>query len=248
MMSPNECGTICRNCCSRQARMSPKFRIICATRETETRFAANTALGRSLALCPYPFVELRLFGSNSTGLSKLYNIALREAELDPAILVFIHDDVQLLDFFWPNHVFQGLRAFDLIGLAGNKRRVPGQPAWRFTDERLARDDKENLSGIVAHGASWPPDYVSYYGQPYQQVKLLDGVMMACRSETLLAKRIFFDEAFDFHFYDLDICRQAELHELRLGTWSISALHASDGRFDTPSWRAAYARYIDKWKS
>jgi hypothetical protein len=226
--------------------MTPKFRVICATREAEKDFAASTALGRSLALLPYPFVELRLFASNATGLPKLYNIALREAESDPAILAFIHDDVQLLDFFWPNHVFQGLRAFDLIGLAGNKRRLPAQPAWRFKDDQLTRDDRENLSGIVAHGLRWPPDYVSYYGPPYQQVKLLDGLMMACRSETLLSKNIFFDETFDFHFYDLDLCRQAELHNLRLGTWSISALHSSDGRFGTPSWRAAYAKYLAKW--
>jgi hypothetical protein len=181
-------------------------------------------------------------------LPKLYNIALREAESDPAFLVFIHDDVQFLDFFWPDHVIQGLRVFDVIGLAGNKRRIPAQPAWRFKDDRLTRDDKENLSGIVAHGSSWPPEYVSYYGPPHQQVKLLDGVMIACRSETLLQRKIFFDEVFDFHFYDLDFCRQAELHDLRLGTWSISVLHASDGRFDTPGWKTSYAKYLAKWKS
>jgi len=228
--------------------MSIKLRVICATRESQERFAIHTALGRSLALFPYPFIELRLFASNSEGLPKLYNIALREAESDPAVLVFIHDDVQLMDFFWPDRVAQGLRVFDVIGVAGNKRRGPAQPAWRFKDDQMTRDDRENLSGIVAHGAGWPPDYVSYYGPPQQEVKLLDGLMIACRSETLLQKNIFFDEQFDFHFYDLDLCRQAELHGLRLGTWSISALHASDGRFDTPSWKAACAKYLAKWRT
>ncbi len=226
--------------------MTEKFRIVCATRESEARFATHTALGRSLAQLRYPFVELRLFAANAIGLPQLYNTALREAAQDPAILVFIHDDVWLMDLFWPNHLFQGLRAFDVVGLAGNRRRVPGQPAWRFTDAALTRDDRENLSGIVAHGRTWPPDYVSYYGQPYQQVSLLDGLLLACRSTTLLSKGIFFDERFDFHFYDLDLCRQAEQHGLRLGTWSISALHASDGTFDSPAWRAAYARYLEKW--
>jgi hypothetical protein len=225
-----------------------KLRVICATRESERQFSVKTALGRSLALFPYPCIELRLFASNSRGLPELYNIALREAEADPAFLIFIHDDVELLDFFWPDHVVQGLRVFDVIGLAGNKRRIPAQPAWRFKDEQLTRDDKINLSGIVAHGSSWPPQYVSYYGPPCQQVKLLDGVMIACRSQTLLEKKIFFDEAFDFHFYDLDLCRQLELADLSMGTWSISALHASDGRFDTPSWRIGYAKYLAKWKS
>lgn len=201
-----------------------------------------------MALFPYPFVELRLFPSNSTGLPALYNLALREAESDPAILIFVHDDVYLLDFFWPNHVYEGLRLFDVIGLAGNKRRVAGQPAWRFLDDRLTRDDRANLSGIVAHGSDWPPQYVSYYGPPYQQVKLLDGLFLACASETLLSHDVGFDERFDFHFYDLDFCRQAELRDLRLGTCSLSVMHASDGRFGSEGWRAGYAKYLEKWQS
>jgi hypothetical protein len=225
-----------------------KIRIVCATRQAEEHFSTNTALGRSMALFPYPFVELRLFPSNSTGLPTVYNIALREAAADPAILIFVHDDVYLFDFFWPNHIYEGLRAFDVIGLAGNKRRVAGQPAWRFLDEQLNRDDRVNLSGIVAHGVQWPPQYVSYYGPPYQQVKLLDGLLLACASETLLSNQITFDERFDFHFYDLDFCRQAELKNLRLGTCSVSVMHASDGRFGTPSWRAGYAEYLKKWRS
>ena len=227
--------------------MSPKFRLVCATRETEQKFATNTALGRSLALLRYPYVELRLFPSNSAGLPHLYNTALREAATDPAILVFLHDDVHFLDFFWPNHIYEGLRAFDVVGVAGNKRRVAAQPAWRFVDEQLTRDGKENLSGIVAHGSEWPPQYVSYYGPPYQQVKLLDGVLLASASETLLSKDLFFDPRFDFHFYDLDFCRQAELKNLRMGTCSVSCLHASDGQFGAPGWRVAYAKYLDKWE-
>jgi len=228
--------------------MAVKFRIVCATRETREDFAVKTALGRSLALFPYPFVELRLFPSNSRGLPALYNTALREAARDPAILIFVHDDVYFFDFFWPNHVVEGLRSFDVIGLAGNKRRVPAQPAWRFLDDKLTRDARENLSGIVAHGANWPPAYVSYYGPPCEPVKLMDGLMMACASETLLSRHIEFDERFEFHFYDLDFCRQAEVKGLRLGTWSISVMHASDGNFKSPSWGSAYSEYLRKWKS
>jgi len=225
-----------------------KFRIVCATRESASEFAANTALGRSLALFPYPDVELRLFSSNISGLPAVYNIALREAANDPAILIFVHDDLSFYDFFWPNHIAEALRAFDIVGLAGNRRRVDGQPGWRFLDEKLTRDEKSNLSGIVAHGSTWPPEYVSYYGPPYQQVKLLDGVLLAAAAETLLSKGITFDERFDFHFYDLDLCRQAELRQLKLGTCSVSVMHASDGKFGTTGWRAGYAEYLKKWRS
>jgi GT2 family glycosyltransferase len=228
--------------------MTLKFRIICATRETEERFAAHTPLGRSLGLLPYPFVEQRVFTANSRGLPELYNRALREAERDPAILVFVHDDVQFMDYFWPNHIVEALRSFDVVGLAGNKRRLPAQPAWRFSDAQLTREPREHLSGIVAHGVEWPPRYVSYYGPPHQQVLLMDGLLIACASATLLNHGITFDERFDFDFYDLDFCRQAELKGLRLGTWSISVLHASDGKFGSAAWRASYAAYLDKWRS
>ena len=229
--------------------MSVKFRFVCATRETQQQFATHTALGRSLALFPLPFIELRLFPSNSTGLSKLYNIAVREAASDPAILVFIHDDVQLLDLFWPIHMLQGLTAFDVIGIAGNKRRLPWQPTWCHKDLNWNYDEPETyLSGIVAHGSSLPPKNVMFYGPTFQQVLLLDGVMLICKSETLLSRNLYFDEAFDFHFYDLDFCRQAELQKLRLGTWSISVLHASEGIVGGPGWRIGYGKYFTKWKS
>lgn len=226
-----------------------KFRLICATRETREQFTAKTALGRSLQLFPFPFIELRLFPENSTGLPKLYNIALKEAESDPAILIFIHDDVQLLDVFWPTHIVQGLDVFDVVGVVGNKRRLPAQPSWCFKDTQWNLDEHDvYLSGIVAHGSSWPATNVSFYGPTFERVKLLDGLLIACRSETLIANKLFFDEDFDFHFYDMDFCRQAEVLNLRLGTWSISTLHASEGQLNQASWRSAYAKYLDKWGS
>jgi hypothetical protein len=224
------------------------FRFVCATRESATDFPTKTALGRSLT--PYlqsPSVELRLFAENRLGLSRLYNEAIREAASRPAILIFVHDDVHLVDFFWAMHVLSGLRHFDVIGLAGNKRRAPRQPSWYYVDGLFSPDAPENLSGIVAHGKGFPPN-VTYYGPPGQQVKLLDGLFLASRSETLLAKQIEFDERFDFHFYDMDFCRQAEARNLRLGTWTVSVIHESVGNFNTPNWQMAYARYLEKWRS
>jgi GT2 family glycosyltransferase len=80
------------------------------------------------------------------------------------------------------------------------------------------------------------------------VKLLDGFFLAVRSETLLSKGIRFDETFDFHFYDMDFCRQAEEHGLRMGTWTLSAVHESGGSFGTSAWQQGYQKYLDKWKS
>jgi hypothetical protein len=227
--------------------MGAKVRVVAATRETQENFFLKTALGRSLSLYGTAF-ELRLFASNSVGLPRVYNTAIRESESDPANLVFVHDDVHLLDFYWPGRIAQGLAKFDVVGLAGNRRRVPGQPAWRFLDDRFTRDHRENLSGVVALGRGWPPDSINGYGAPGQEVKLLDGLLLAAHSETLLARQVLFDETFAFHFYDLDFCRTAELRGLRMGTWAINVMHESDGAFDTPSWRQAYQRYLTKWQT
>lgn len=70
---------------------------------------------------------------------EIYNIAIEEARSGPAILVFVHDDVHLLHYFFAERVLRSLERFQLIGLAGNKRCVPGQPSWAFIDEKLTWD-------------------------------------------------------------------------------------------------------------
>ena len=223
------------------------IRLVCGTREDKEAFHAKTALGRSLAM--YSFlssVELRLFERNTLGLPTIYNVAIREARTAPATLIFLHDDVFLSDFSWAYNVTEGLKAFDVIGITGNKRRLPRQPSWAFVDERFNWDAPENLSGIVGNGTAFPCTDLNAYGPPNQEVKMLDGLFLACRSDVLIKSGLLFDEQFDFNLYDVDFCRQAELKGLRMGTWRISVIHESGGRLGTPSWDRAYRKYLDKW--
>lgn len=227
------------------------IRFVCATRETREGFFANAPLGRSLLLYrTFPrrqAIELRLFAENSLGLPTVYNTAIEEARSAPAVLVFIHDDVYLSDYYWSYHLFNALERFGIVGLAGNRRRVPRQASWMFLDDRFIADSYENLSGVLGHGDGFPNlRQLSVYGDPGQEVKLLDGVLLAARSGTLLAKELRFDPRFTFHFYDLDFCRQAELREISMGTWAISAIHASAGRLGDADWREAYRQYLEKY--
>jgi len=225
----------------------PKIRLVCATRETQESFFNNTALGKSCKLYSFlPVLEIRLFSENTLGLPLLYNQAINEAKNNPAILVFVHDDVHLADFFWCDHLIRGLNQFQIIGLAGNKRRVPRQPAWAFIDEQFTWDARENLSGVVGHGPGFPCSNISAFGPSGQAVKLLDGLLIASHSQTLLDHGLYYDEQFDFHFYDVDFCREAEVRGVTMGTYPISVVHESGGAFGTPSWRLAYAKYLQKW--
>ena len=227
--------------------MSPKIRFVIATRERQEDFLFKTAIGKSLALYNYPFVEIALAEQNKFGLPAIYNLAIEAARQKPAILVFVHDDVHLCGFDWHTQLLKALTQFQLVGLAGNKRRVANQPAWAFTDTNFTWDAKENLSGIVGHGNGFPPQNLSQFGEPCQEVKLLDGLFLACHSDILIEHNIRFDERFDFHLYDMDICRQFEAQQLTMGTWSISTIHESAGNFGTDAWRVAYEKYIEKWQ-
>ena len=228
-----------------------KIRLVCATRLSVDQFFATAPLGRSLPFYqtfpPRQRIELRLFKENTQGLPSVYNIAIEEAKADPAILVFIHDDVYLTDYYWAEHLHDGLKSFDIVGLAGNRRRVPGQASWMYTNSQFKRDQDENLSGVLGHGESFPNlKELSVYGPPCQPVKLLDGVMLAVRSQVLIETDLRFDPRFTFHFYDLDFCREAEQRGIRMGTWAISVIHASAGKLGGEAWRAAYQEYLRKY--
>lgn len=225
--------------------------VIAATRETESAFVANTALGQSLAAyAPYG-IDTRIFYANSRGLPECYNRALDEVAEEDEILVFLHDDVGLPDFFWLRRISAGLKLFNLIGVAGNRRRVPRQPAWAFTrihptEGSFEWDEQRYLSGIVGHGAGFPCA-VTMYGPDEQACLLLDGVLLAARKRTFTQHGIRFDERFRFHFYDMDLCRQFERAGLTMGTCGVSVIHNSrNDNFGTAEWTAGYASYLQKW--
>lgn len=223
-----------------------KFRFVVATRISSENFWLHTATGRSLALFHSPIVEVSVFANNSRGLSEIYNEAIDQCKNDPAILIFSHDDLHILDFHWMNAIFNGLNHFGIVGLAGNKRRVPLQPAWAFVDQNFTWDAFSNLSGLVAHGTTFPPSNISNFGPPFQEVKLLDGLFLAAYSETLLKNHMRFDEQFKFHFYDMDFCRQAEIRGITMGTIPLSLIHESGGSFGSETWNKSYLDYLKKW--
>jgi GT2 family glycosyltransferase len=223
-----------------------KIRFVVASRESETHFHQKTLTGQSLNVFKVPFLELKLYANNTQGLSHIYNQEIMLAKNDPAILVFAHDDLLLLGYYWVNDIFNALKVFDLVGVAGNTRRLPLQPSWVYTNTQLESDELQFLSGVVGHGNTYPPAMLNIYGQPGQQVKLLDGMLLIADSEVLNQHDLKFDERFKFHFYDMDFCRQAELKNLRMGTWPISLVHQSGGNYQSESWHQSYRDYLEKW--
>lgn len=219
--------------------------VVSATRLPAEAFWQRSPLGISLRRLPQEDgVRATIAFENRRALAEIYNPRI----LDPGSaehLVFVHDDVWIDDTFFADRIIEGLRSGDVIGIAGNRRRLPNQPGWAFVDTTFTWDADANLAGRIAH-ASRPFGSISAFGPAPAECELLDGVLLAARRSKLVECGVLFDPQFDFHFYDMDFCREARRHGLRLLTWPLSLTHQSKGTFGTPAWQEKYRQYLEKW--
>lgn len=227
---------------------SRHVQIVSATRYSESEFWNKSALGLSLHrhLKQDNGISASIAFNNTLGLSDVFNQAIERAD-DSAILVFVHDDVWIDEANFVDTMIAGLERFDVIGVAGNKRRLPNQPAWLFVDTALNWDEPEYLSGTVWHGPhAFGED--KFYGDVPAPCELLDGVFIATTKSALNGAHVRFDHQFDFHLYDVDFCRSAREAGLSLGTWPIKLTHQSKGAFGSPHWAQKCQLYFNKWES
>jgi hypothetical protein len=226
------------------------LRIVAATRHDQQTFQNQSLLGRTMNKFAVRgdvfFVLQQCFPPN--GLSDVFNAALAAADEADTIL-FTHDDVWIDDWFVPERLEDALARFAVVGIAGNRRRVPNQPAWAFVDQKFTWDEPEFLSGMITHAmtnAQGQFEKLDRFGPTPANVKLLDGVFLAAKVKTLRDAGVTFDPRFTFNFYDMDFCRSCEKAGLEMGTWPIAITHGSVGRFGNDQWKAAYAEYLRKW--
>lgn len=232
-----------------QGGVKPIVEIVSATRMSGGDFWNRSPLGWSLRRLSYDTrVTSRIAVENKQGLSDIYNERIDAADHHD-ILVFMHDDVWIDDIFLADRLLDGLAEYDVIGVAGNRRRVPNQPAWAFLDRvdgHFVRD-LDNISGAVAHGDNPLHGMVAGFGEAPAECELLDGLFLAAKASTLRERQVRFDPQFDFHFYDMDFCRSARAAGLRLGTWPIGLTHRSGGAFGSEQWTEKYRAYLAKWE-
>jgi GT2 family glycosyltransferase len=226
------------------------LRIVTATRHDGAGFRTQTLLGRSLHRLRPGHASIEVTCQNTTaGLPEIYNAALDEAREDDTV-VCVHDDVRLDDWLLGERLAEALNRFQVVGVAGNARRVPGQPSWFFRERdadggRLVRDDPAHWRGVIVHRTP-TREAPSFFGPTPAPVALLDGVFLAMRPGSLRRAGVAFDPVFRFHFYDLDFCRQCEEAGLAMGVWPIALTHGSGGNCGGPDWEAGYHRYLTKW--
>ncbi|MBZ0092612.1 MAG: glycosyltransferase, partial [Sulfuricellaceae bacterium] len=167
-----------------------------------------------------------------------YNRGVRQSS--GKLLVFSHDDIEILSPDFRHKLKTYLNAYDVIGVAGTRRLIGASwvsAGWPW------------LHGQVVHPDAASGGYkICLYGvsAPVQTgIQALDGLFFACRRE--VAEQVGFDEeSFDgFHFYDLDFSYSAYRQDYRLAVCNdIVVVHHSEGKYDA-IWQTYAERFVLK---
>jgi hypothetical protein len=217
------------------------LRLIGATRLNKSAFHTETFLGQSLQHPVHNDLLKSLVFENRRGLPEVYNAALIQHQED--LLLFCHDDLALPPSPLEPIIKQSLTDFDIVGLAGN-RRDQGHVAWHVRPDGLGWDYPylrgESISGSIESSTK------NVRGLCDVPVALIDGAFIAIQRNRFLEQGVRFDEQFQFHFYDLDLCRQARESELRLGIVRLDCIHQSGGSFGHSAWIEQAKLYCAKW--
>lgn len=187
-------------------------------------------------------IDFKMFLSNSTGLSTLYNSFLIEENRDK-IIVFVHDDVLIEDLFFLSKLKDAHNHYDVVGIAGCVSPVIKSPAyWHLMAPR------QNLRGYCAHMIKNSEQInMTSFGNSFTSVDLIDGVFMSVKVSSLLDSKVKFDEDFDFHFYDLAFSRRVVKSGLKLGVYPFNIRHASGGG-GNQRWKDLEPLFINKYSS
>lgn len=189
----------------------------------------------------------QFFEENKTGLSTIYNGILNEHAGRDEIVIFVHDDVTIGDLFIQEKLNEavGPLGFAIVGLAGTSSFN------LMLDKQITmwlQPPQEALSGAVEHpaGNNTNMNFWSVYGPTPRRCVVMDGLFLAVDLAKIGDLR--FDEQFEFHFYDLDLCLSAHRAGLLLGTTNVYVNHQSGGSYNNPAFFATQERFRQKWRN
>lgn len=210
--------------------------IRCCTSKPKDK-QSETQLFQSITDWPFSIIA---FTSNTDGLPEMYNKCITKNMKDNDILVLCHDDIKLneSDETFEKKIYESLKRFDIIGLAGTSSWTLKSPAvWN-------NSDKTKWSGAVRHSHE-DNEWMTNFGPIGKKCIILDGLFLAMKAEVL--KKVQFDEQFMFHHYDMDFCLSAHKAGLTMGTVPIDVTHYSIGDWTKdPSWYESEKKFIEKW--
>ncbi len=190
--------------------------------------------GEALGPRPHEFIVIH----DAKSLCEGYQRGLEASRHE--LVVFSHDDVELVSPAPFDALERALAKHDVVGLVGS--RLMAGPGFAWAGNPF-------LHGGVAYppatpAAGWKATIYSLETGIVGGMQVLDGLFFAARRDA--ARSIGFDAAtFDgFHFYDIDFTYRAHLAGLSVAvTTGIAAIHASTGQFG-----ATWLHYADRFRA
>ncbi len=178
---------------------------------------------------------------DARSLAEAYNRAAAQARGE--LVVFSHDDIDIVSTDLPGALTRAAQRLDVIGVVGTSKLVEafwpaaGHPWLHGWMSMLNRDG--------------PGYYVHVYGvdAPVTDgLEAIDGMFFAVR-RPVLATMAFDAAAFDgFHGYDVDFSYAASRAGFRVGTTAeIAVIHASGGIYG-PEWERYRQRFAAKHRA
>ena len=172
-------------------------------------------------------------------LAQGYNRGIAQSKGD--LLVFSHDDVEILTPHFVARFKEHFKENDMIGVAGTSRLVFGE--WSVAGH-------PHIFGQFVHPNPQEKAFdVGIFGVPSRvvnNIQALDGLFFAARRAVV--EKIRFDEQrFDgFHCYDLDFTFAAYLAGFRIAVANdLPLLHISAGSYDEV-WNRYAVRFMEKY--
>ncbi|HEX7270964.1 MAG TPA: glycosyltransferase [Casimicrobiaceae bacterium] len=196
----------------------PTSVVVCSN--DDLQFAAMAAdYERAFAGWPHEIVRI----ADAASLAEGYTRGVAAAS--GAVVVFSHDDVELLAGDFAARLARRLTECDVLGLAGATRATG--PAWSFAGWPFLHG-----SVIYPEGAGYKVTVYSRIAPLARGLCVMDGVFLAMRRETAIAIGFDARTCEGFHGYDLDFTLRAAKAGLRLAVATdLGLVHRSYGSFD-----------------
>ena len=213
------------------SRRRPISVVVCS--DNDAQYAAMAeSYGRALADWPHEIVRIADAHSLAEGYTRGIARAMGE------IVVFTHDDVEILAADFGERLARRLGECDLLGIAGATRATG--PAWPFA------------GWPYLHGSVIYPEGSGYRVTAYSRnvpvahgIRVIDGVFLAMQREIALSIGWDAETCDGFHGYDVDFTLRAAQAGLRLAVASdLGVVHRSYGSYDA-RWEATTRKLTAK---
>ncbi len=156
------------------------------------------------------------------------------------VLIFCHDDIEIVHADFGSRVLAHLDDFDAIGVIGGDELVNGN--WSHAGP-------PHLHGQIIHRPKDGQGYLyfaaGFHANPARDIKALDGVFIAVQRH-VWEKLRFDEDTFDsFHLYDADFTYRAAKAGYRVGVaLDLLLIHFSTGTYDA-RWQKYNMRFLAK---